>query len=85
MEFVRRLEGARRVLASMGCNYTNRLDNVDVLVMLMRKLPEKSLKKKWVDKAGDLIVRKGRAEYADFVEFVRRVAERTNNRHGNEL
>ena len=85
MEFVRRLEDARRVLTSMGCNYMNRLDNEDVLVMLMRKLPEESLKKKWVERAGDLIARKGQAEYADFVEFVRRVAERINNGYGHEL
>ena len=37
MEFVRRLEDARRVLTSMGCNYMSRMDNEDVLVMLMRK------------------------------------------------
>lgn len=57
MEFVRRLEDAKRVLTSMGCNYMNRLDNEHVLVMLMRRLPEESLKKKWVDRGGDLIAR----------------------------
>ena len=30
MEFVRRLEDARRVLTSMGHNYVSRLDNEDV-------------------------------------------------------
>ena len=30
MEFVRRLEDARRVLTSMGHNYASRLDNEDV-------------------------------------------------------
>jgi len=53
--------------------------------MLMRKLPEENLKRKWAYKAGDLIKAKGRAEYADFVEFVRRIAERVNNRYGQEL
>ena len=57
MEFVRRLEDAKRVLTSMGCNYMNRLDNEHVLVMLMRRLSEESLKKKWVDRGGDLIAR----------------------------
>jgi len=85
MEFVRRLEDARRVLASMSFNYTSHLDNEDVIFMLMKKLPDESLKKKWVDRAGDLIQRKGRAEYADFVEFVGRVAGRINNRYGQEL
>ena len=54
----------------MGRNYANHLDNEDVLIMLMRKLPEEGLKKKWVNRAGDLILREGRTEYADFVEFV---------------
>ena len=85
MEFVRRLEDARRVLTSMGHNYVSRLDNEDVIISLMRKLPDEGLKRKWVDKAGDLIKRKGRADFADFVEFVRRVADRINNRYGQEL
>ena len=53
--------------------------------MLMKKLPDESLKKKWVDRAVDPIQRKGRAEYADFVEFVGRVAGRINNRYEQEL
>ena len=85
MASVRKLEDTRNVLASMGRNYANHLDNEDVLIMLMRKLPEEGLKKKWVNRAGDLIVREGRTEYADFVEFVRRVAGRINNRYGQEL
>ena len=43
------LEDARRVLTSMGCNYTSRLDNEDVIIMLMKKLPDESLKRMWVD------------------------------------
>ena len=85
MEFVGK--DTRRVLASTGRNYANRLDNEDGLVMLMRKLPDEGLKKKWVHRAGDLTVREGRAEYADFVEFRRRVEGHINhdNRYGQEL
>ena len=64
MDFVRQLEDARRVLMSMGSNYTSPLDNEDVIIMLMRKLPDEGLKRKWADKASDLIKGKGRAEYA---------------------
>ena len=46
MEFVRRLEDARRVLTSMGHNYVSRLDNEDVIISLMRKLPDEGLKRK---------------------------------------
>ena len=69
----------------MGHNYVSRLDNEDVIISLMRKLPDEGLKRKWVDKAGDLIKRKGRADFADFVEFVQRVADCINNRYGQEL
>ena len=69
----------------MGCNYTSRLDNEDVINMLMKKLPNKYLNRKWVDRAGDLIKSKGRAEYSDFVSFVRKAAERINNRYEQEL
>ena len=85
MDFARRLEDARRVLTSMGSNYTSRLDNEDLIIMLMRKLPDESLKRKWADRAGDLMKSKGRAEYADFVSFIKRAAERINNRYGQEL
>ena len=59
----------------------SRLDNEDVIISLMRKLPDEGLKRKWVDEA-DLIKRNGRADFADFVEFV---ADRINNRYGQEL
>ena len=59
MEFARRLEDARRVLAGMGHDYTSRLDNEDVIIAMMRKLPDESLKRKWADESGDLIKRKG--------------------------
>lgn len=85
LDFARRLEDARRVLNNMGLNYSCRLDNEDTIVALMRKLPEESLKRKWADKAGGLIKKKGRAEYKDFVDFVRNTADRINNRYGQEL
>ncbi|XP_028415652.1 uncharacterized protein LOC114539013 [Dendronephthya gigantea] len=62
MEFVRHLEDSERTLKSMGSNYSNRLDNEDIIIMLMRKLPEENLKRKWADKAGDLIQTKGIAQ-----------------------
>ena len=69
----------------MGGNYAVRLDSEDVIIMLMRKLPDESLKRKWADRAGDLIKSKGQAEYVDFVRFIKRAAERINNRYGQEL
>lgn len=85
MEFARKLEDARRVLTSMGYSYSSRLDNEETIVMLMKKLPDEGLKRKWADKAGDIIKLKGRAEYADFVQFVKNTADRINNRYGQEL
>ena len=85
MDFARRLEDARRVLTSMGGNYAVRLDSEDVIILLMRKLPDESLKRKWADRAGDLIKSKGQTEYVDFVRFIKRAAERINNRYGQEL
>ena len=35
----------------------------DVIITLMRKLPDEGLKRKWVDTAGDLIKSNGRAAY----------------------
>ena len=54
---------------SMGCNYSSRLDNEDVIIMLMRKLPDEGLQRKWVDRAGNLIKNKGRAEYSGVRQF----------------
>ena len=64
---------------------TNFRDNIENQVSDESHESDESLKRKWVDKAGDLIKRKGRADFADFVEFVRRVADRINNRYGQEL
>ena len=85
MGFVRQLEDSERALKRMGTSYSNRLDNEDVIVMLMKKLPEDSLKRKWADKAGDIIKNKGLVTFNDFVSFVKRIAGRLNNRYGREL
>ena len=58
MEFARRLEDTKRVLTSMGPLYVSRLDNEDTILMLMKKLPDEGLKRKWTDIAGDLICSK---------------------------
>ena len=50
MDFVRRLEDVRRLLTSIGCKYSSHLDNQDVTITLMRKLPDKGLRRKWVDR-----------------------------------
>ena len=49
-DFVRRLEDVRRLLTSIGCKYSSHLDNQDVTITLMRKLPDKGLKRKWIDR-----------------------------------
>ena len=81
MDFVNRLG---EVLTSTCCNYASRSDNEDVMVMLTKKLTDESRKRKWIYRA-DLVKSEGRAEYADFISFVRKAAERINNRYGQEL
>ena len=39
----------------MGPRYAIRLGNEDMMLMVMRKLPDESLKRKWADIAGDII------------------------------
>jgi hypothetical protein len=85
MEFVRQLEDSGRALRRMGPSYSNRLDNEDVIVMLMKKLPEESLKRKWADKAGDLLKGNGLVTFSNFVNFLKHIAGRINNRYGREL
>ncbi len=74
MEFVRHLDDSERALKSMGPSYSNRLDNEDVIVMLMRKLPDEGLKRRWADKAGDLIKSNGVVQFDNFVQFLKKVA-----------
>ena len=59
MDFARRLEDVKWVLTSMGPCYEARLDNEDIILTQMRKLPDESLKRKWTDIAGDIIQSKG--------------------------
>ena len=85
MEFVRHLVDSYRALKTMGYSYSSRLDNEDTIVMLMRKLPDESLKRKWADRAGDIIKTKGTVQFDDFVQFLKKVSQRINNRFGKEL
>ena len=57
----------------------------NAIITLMRKLPDEGLKRKWVDRAGDLIKSKGRAAYLDFVSFFREAGQRVKNGHEKEL
>ena len=85
MEFARRLEDTKRVLTSMGPLYVSRLNNEDTILMLMKKLPDEGLKRKWTDVAGDLICSKGQVDFSDFLSFIQKRADRLNNRFGQEL
>ena len=85
MEFARRLEDTKRVLTSMGPLYVSCLNNEDTILMLMKKLPDEGLKRKWTDIAGDLIWSKGQVDFSDFLSFIQKRADRLNNRFGQEL
>ena len=85
MDFTRKLEDVKRVLTSMGPRYVARLDNEDTILMLMKKLPDESFKRKWTDIAGDLICSKKEVSFAGFLNFTRKRAERLNNHFGQEL
>ena len=76
MEFARRLEDTKRVLTSMGPLYVSRLNNEDTIQMLMKKLPDEGLKRKWTDIAGDLICSKGQVDFSDFLSFIQKRADR---------
>ena len=85
MEFARRLEDTKRVLTSMGPLYVSRLNNEDTILMLMKKLPDEGFKRKWTEIAGDLICSKGQVDFSDFLSFIKKRADRLNNRYGQEL
>lgn len=53
--------------------------------MLMKKLPDEGLKRKWTDVAGDLICSRGQVDFSNFVNFIQKRADRLNNRFGQEL
>lgn len=84
-DFARRLEDVKRISTSIGCRYAVRLDNEDMIVMLMRKLPDENLKRRWTEIASDLIQTKGQVSFGDFLNFIRRRADRLNNRFRQEL
>ena len=85
MDFARRLEDVKRMLTSMGPCYVALLDYEDMILMLMRKLPDESLKRKWTDIAGDIIQSKGQVSFADFLSFIQKRADCLNNRFGQEM
>ena len=85
MEFARRLEDTKRMLTSMGPLYVSRLNNEDIILMLMKKLPDEGLKRKWTDVAGDLISSRGQVDFSDFLSFIQKRVDRLNNRFGQEL
>ncbi len=74
MEFARKLEDVRRTL--WGQHYVYRLDNEDTLKMLMNKLPNQNLKRRWADKASDFIISRGQVKFGDFVDFVEKAGDR---------
>ena len=51
----------------------------------MRKLPDEGLRRKSVDRAGDLIKSNGHGCIISFINFVREAAQRFNNGYGKEL
>ena len=73
MDFTKKLEDAKRALTSMEPLYVSCLDNEHTILMLMTKLLDESLKRKWTDVAGDLICLKG--QLADFVNFIQKRAD----------
>ena len=85
MEFTRRLEDTKRMLTSMGPLYVSCLNNEDTILMLMKKLPDEGLRRKWTDVAGDLICSKGQVNFSDFLNFIQKRANRLDNRFGQEL
>ncbi|XP_048583937.1 uncharacterized protein LOC125563125 [Nematostella vectensis] len=69
----------------LGDVYYNRINNEEIIVLLMKKLLDDSLKRRWAERAGDLILARGFVTFEDFVKFVRGTADRMNNRYGKEL
>ena len=59
MDFNARLEDVKKVLTTMGPRYAARLDNENMILTLVRKLPNESLKRKWTYIASDIIQSKG--------------------------
>ena len=85
MECARGLEDTKRVLTSMAPLYVARLNIEDTILMLMKKLPDEGLKRKWTNIAGALICSKGQVDFSDFLSFIQKRADRLNNGFGQEL
>ena len=85
MDFNGRLEDVKKVLTTMGPRYAARLGEENMILALVRKLPDESLKRKWTDIASDIIQSKGQVNFADFLSFIQKRADCLNNRFGQEL
>ena len=85
MDFNGRLEDVKKVLTTMGPRYAARLDNENMILTLVRKLPNESLKRKWTYIASDIMQSKGQVNFADFLSFIQKRADCLNNRFGQEL
>ena len=85
MDFSRCLVDAQRTLSNLGPSFMNRLNHEDLIITLMNKLPDDSMKRAWAHKAGDLIKLNDEVKYSDFSDFVQKTAERLNNRFAQEL
>ncbi len=85
MEFSRCLVDAQRTLTNLGPSFMNRLNHEDLIIALMNKLPDDNMKRRWANKAGDLIKQNYEVKYTDFSKFVQSTAERLNNRFAEEL
>ena len=46
MDSARGIKDAKQVLTSINCRYAVRLDNEEMILMLLRKLPDENLKRK---------------------------------------
>ncbi|KAK2559094.1 hypothetical protein P5673_018211 [Acropora cervicornis] len=76
MDSARRIKDAKQVLTSINCRYAVRLDNEDMILMLMRKLPGKN---------GNRLRLLGQVRFGDFLNFIQKRADRLNNHFGQKL
>lgn len=85
MGFARKLQESKRVLDSLGDDYSCRLDSEDLIKMLMRKLPDETLKKRWVERAGMILEDRPSVKFMDFHAFIDSQSRRLNNAFSDEL
>ena len=79
------LSRCTKTLTNLGPSFMNRLNHEDLIIALMNKLPDDNMKRRWANKAGDLIKQNYEVKYTDFSKFVQSTAERLNNRFAEEL